>query len=83
MYYGPFGSSLDVMGGAGLRARGPRLLSMRPHPGWKLCALTVIDCKVRLCFIRSIGKPCFKCPVQWGPTLATARSVSRRSWHGN
>ena len=51
MYYGPFGSSLDVMGGAGLRARGPRLLSARPHPGWKLCALTVIECKVGLCLI--------------------------------
>ncbi len=46
MYNGPFGSSLDVMAGEGLRARGPRLLSSEQRPGWKQCALTVTECQV-------------------------------------
>ncbi|CAL5218791.1 g513 [Coccomyxa viridis] len=45
MYNGPFGSSLDVMAGEGLRARGPRLLSSEQRPGWKQCALTVTECQ--------------------------------------
>ena len=46
MYNGPFGSSLDVMAGEGLRARGPRLLSTSELPGWKHCSLRVTACKV-------------------------------------
>ncbi len=46
MYNGPFGSSLDVMAGEGLRARGPRLLSTKERPRWKHCALTVTECQV-------------------------------------
>ena len=46
MYNGPFGSSLDVMAGEGLRARGPRLLCREQLPGWKQCALTVTECQV-------------------------------------
>ena len=46
MYSGPFGSSLEVMAGEGLRARGPRLLSREQRPGWKHCALTVMQCQV-------------------------------------
>jgi hypothetical protein len=46
MFDGPFGSSLPVMGGAGLRARGPRLLSDAEVPGWKRCELQVLDCQV-------------------------------------
>ena len=46
MYNGPFGSSLDVMAGEGLRARGPRLLSEEQRPRWKHCALTITQCQV-------------------------------------
>ena len=46
MYNGPFGSSLEVMAGEGLRARGPRLLSTLQLPKWKHCSLQVTDCKV-------------------------------------
>lgn len=46
MYNGPFGSSVDIMAGEGLRARGPRLLSHQERPGWKQCVLLVTDCKV-------------------------------------
>ena len=48
MYGGPFGSSLPVMAGQGLRARGPRLLSDHELPGWKRCELQVLDCRVRV-----------------------------------
>ena len=51
MYNGPFGSSLDVMAGEGLRARGPRLLSKEQLPGWKQCALTVTECQVSRDFL--------------------------------
>jgi len=47
MYNGPFGASLDLMAGEGLRARGPRLLSKEPRPRWQPCSLTVTDCRVR------------------------------------
>ena len=43
---GPFGSGLAVMGGAGLRARGPRLLSDSPAEGWKRSELQVTGCQV-------------------------------------
>ena len=46
MYNGPFGSSLEVMAGEGLRARGPRLLSTSELPGWKHCSLRVTACEV-------------------------------------
>ena len=49
MYPGPFGSSLEVMGGEGLRARGPRLLSNKPlstGKEWKKCVLRIVDTKV-------------------------------------
>ena len=46
MYNGPFGSSLEVMAGEGLRARGPRLLSTSQLPGWKPCSLWVTACEV-------------------------------------
>jgi hypothetical protein len=49
MYDGPFGSSLAVMGGAGLRARGPRLLSDSPQATgkvWKQCALQILHTQV-------------------------------------
>ena len=46
MYNGPFGSSLEVMAGEGLRARGPRLLSTSQLPGWKHCSLWVTTCEV-------------------------------------
>ena len=49
MYPGPFGSSLEVMGGKGLRARGPRLLSRQPlstGKQWKKCVLKIVDTKV-------------------------------------
>ncbi|BDA43990.1 RNA pseudouridine synthase 6, chloroplastic [Coccomyxa sp. Obi] len=48
MYPGPFGSRLEVMGGKGLRARGPRLLSRQPlstDKQWKKCALKIVDTK--------------------------------------
>lgn len=46
MYAGPFGRDLDIMRGAGLRARGPRLLSRSPRPGWQRCELTILSVKV-------------------------------------
>ena len=51
MYPGPFGSSLEVMAGKGLRARGPRLLSQQPistGKEWKQCSLKIVDTKVML-----------------------------------
>lgn len=47
MYAGPFGRELDIMSGAGLRARGPRLLSLSPRPGWQRCELIILSVKVR------------------------------------
>ena len=57
MYNGPFGSSLEVMAGEGLRARGPRLLSTSQLPGWKHCSLWVTACEVSR---HAVGwlKPC-------------------------
>lgn len=46
MYDGPFNAGAPVLGGGSLPPRGPRLLSAWPHAGWKLCALTVVECKV-------------------------------------
>lgn len=49
MYPGPFGSSLELMGGKGLRARGPRLLSQQSlstGKQWKKCVLKIVDTKV-------------------------------------
>ena len=49
MYPAPFGSSLKVMGGKGLRARGPRLLSKQDlftDKEWKKCVLRIVDAKV-------------------------------------
>ncbi|CAL8469981.1 g9523 [Coccomyxa elongata] len=48
MYPGPFGSSLELMGGKGLRARGPRLLSQQPlstGKQWKKCVLKIVNSK--------------------------------------
>ncbi|KAK9811647.1 hypothetical protein WJX72_007625 [[Myrmecia] bisecta] len=45
MYNGPFGKSLEVMRGAGLRARGPRLLSSTAQNGWRRCELEILKCQ--------------------------------------
>eukprot|EP00884_Botryococcus_braunii_P011918 jgi/Botrbrau1/20727/Bobra.0058s0055.2 len=45
MYAGPFGRTVDVVQGEGLRARGPRLLSAFPRPGWQRCELKILSVK--------------------------------------
>ena len=46
MYPGPFGSSLDIMRGSGLRASGPRLVCAEPVQGWQECKMTVSPSQV-------------------------------------
>ncbi len=46
MHDGPWGESVPVVKGRPLWARGPRLLSQEALPGWKLCQLEVLECRV-------------------------------------
>ena len=78
MYNGPFGRSVDVMRSAGLRNRGPRLLSTTARNTWQRCELQVVECKVRVpltaetvaCAANAGGLPT---PVVWLQELPVAQ----------